>query len=90
VDNEPLVDKREPTELHHHDGHHARPARQSSLEAAVDVGDQGLGFRQAQAHRVIVVAVRLYLRYNLSYRDIEELLIEQDSVAERRIRCHRT
>jgi len=39
---------------------------------------------------VIVVAVRLYLRYNLSYRDIEELLIEQDSVAERRIRCHRT
>ncbi|GAA4264376.1 hypothetical protein GCM10022255_117440 [Dactylosporangium darangshiense] len=26
---------------------------------------------------VIVVAVRLYLRYNLSYRDVEELLIER-------------
>jgi transposase-like protein len=25
---------------------------------------------------VIVVAVRWYLRYNLSYRDVEELLIE--------------
>ena len=26
---------------------------------------------------VIVVAVRLYLRYNLSYRDVEELLLER-------------
>jgi transposase, IS6 family len=26
---------------------------------------------------VIVVAVRLYLRYDLSYRDVEELLIER-------------
>jgi transposase, IS6 family len=26
---------------------------------------------------VIVVAVRLYLRYSLSYRDVEELLIER-------------
>src|SRR3954452_14563242 len=26
---------------------------------------------------VIVVAVRLYLRYNLSYRDVEELLVER-------------
>jgi transposase-like protein len=26
---------------------------------------------------VIVVAVRWYLRYNLSYRDVEELLIER-------------
>ena len=25
----------------------------------------------------IIVAVRLYLRYNLSYRDVEELLIER-------------
>jgi transposase-like protein len=27
---------------------------------------------------VIMVAVRLYLRYNLSYRDVEELILEQD------------
>ena len=26
---------------------------------------------------VIMVAVRLYLRYNLSYRDVEELLLER-------------
>ncbi|MFF5229448.1 hypothetical protein [Dactylosporangium sp. NPDC000521] len=26
---------------------------------------------------VIVVAVQLYLRYNLSYRDVEELLLER-------------
>jgi transposase-like protein len=26
---------------------------------------------------VIVIAVRLYLRYNLSYRDVEELLLER-------------
>ena len=26
---------------------------------------------------VIVVAVRWYLRYNLSYRDVEELLVER-------------
>jgi transposase-like protein len=26
---------------------------------------------------VIVVAVRSYLRYNLSYRDVEELLVER-------------
>jgi transposase-like protein len=26
---------------------------------------------------VIVVAVRLYLRYGLSYRDVEELLLER-------------
>ncbi|GAB3053297.1 hypothetical protein GCM10027186_00190 [Micromonospora schwarzwaldensis] len=35
-----------------------------SLLAAAEVG-------------VIVVAVRWYLRYNLSYRDVEELLVER-------------
>ena len=34
-----------------------------------------VGFRFPS--EVIVVAVRWYLRYNLSYRDIEELLVER-------------
>jgi transposase-like protein len=29
------------------------------------------------SNRVIVVAVRWYLRYGLSYRDVEELLMER-------------
>jgi transposase, IS6 family len=33
------------------------------------------GFRFSA--EVIVVAVRWYLRYNLSYRDVEELLVER-------------
>ncbi|GLZ60879.1 hypothetical protein Misp05_44550 [Micromonospora sp. NBRC 107095] len=33
------------------------------------------GFRFPQ--EVIVVGVRWYLRYNLSYRDVEELLVER-------------
>src|SRR5436190_12259430 len=34
-----------------------------------------VGFRSPP--EVIVVAVRWYLRYNLSYRDVEELLVER-------------
>src|SRR5213078_4436874 len=32
---------------------------------------------------VIVVAVRWHLRYNLSYRDVEELLVERGAAARR-------
>ena len=31
---------------------------------------------------MIVVAVRLYLRYGLSYRDVEELLLERGVVTD--------
>jgi transposase-like protein len=35
---------------------------------------------------VIVIAVRWYLRYSLSYRDIEELLAERGITVDRRDR----
>jgi transposase-like protein len=45
----------------------------SSPVAAAEVGVAGFRFPP----EVIVVAVRWYLRFNLSYRDVEELLVER-------------
>ncbi len=43
--------------------------------SSVPLGSAFAGFRFPA--EVIVVAVRWYLRYGLSYRDVEELLVER-------------